>query len=511
MAPLDQLTDRVSAALWNLHPVWAVRLGKHEYDGQLPDLSAGALAGGYERLRRLREQLAVLPALTPAQEIDRTVLLAVVDVESLAGEGPTGWQQNPARYLEPIAIESYLGRDYAPTGLRLERAAAVLEGAGEVLAAARANLDPVLGREMVEWAVARAGRIADCLEAGPAAVGGAPDPGGEARLREASAIAVREVRAYADWLEEERLPRAGATGPFGAEVVERLLWDGGPPGRTPTEVAEIARRALAEDRAGLGAATAGPAPGGAASPPAFSPGELPGAIEEAAGFVRRSEVVTIPEEMRLAVVEDPRLPAGRARLDLPGPYDDPGVGAVIHVASPAGTSPAGSIHDLAVTGGYPGRLLAARWKAAVPGEVRRRFAARGFEEGWALYAGEAMWEAGYRRNDPAWRQVWLDRARRADCRLVCALGVHGGEMTLEQAEVFFMEQAGCDQGEARREAARVAIDPGCGSAALGRWEILDRWHRWAAQFPAAGPADFHDALLAGGAPPLGLLAEGVLP
>ncbi|MBS1195835.1 MAG: hypothetical protein H6R33_555, partial [Actinobacteria bacterium] len=55
---LGQLADRISAAIWNLHPQWAVAVGRHEYDGQVPDLSAGAIEAGLDRLGRLREQLA---------------------------------------------------------------------------------------------------------------------------------------------------------------------------------------------------------------------------------------------------------------------------------------------------------------------------------------------------------------------------------------------------------------------------------------------------------------------
>ena len=48
MALFDQLVDRVSAALWNLFPLAAVRLGKHEYDGQVPDLGLESLAAAYD-------------------------------------------------------------------------------------------------------------------------------------------------------------------------------------------------------------------------------------------------------------------------------------------------------------------------------------------------------------------------------------------------------------------------------------------------------------------------------
>ena len=123
---LEQLADRVSAAIWNLHPGWAVAAGKHEYDGQVPDLSAGAIEAGLERLGRLQGQLEGLGGLTDSQELDRTALLRVIDRERGYEEAGSQWRRDPARYLEPLDVSVYLERDYAPAGLRLERAASQL-------------------------------------------------------------------------------------------------------------------------------------------------------------------------------------------------------------------------------------------------------------------------------------------------------------------------------------------------------------------------------------------------
>jgi hypothetical protein len=510
MALFDQLADRVSAALWNLHPSQAVRLGKHEYDGQVPDLSAAGLAAGYDRLRRLREQLTALSELPPGQEFDRAVLLAALDAEVLAGEGPGGWHQDPGNYLEVLSVDAYLGRDYAPAGLRLERAAAVLAAAGEVLAAARANLEPVLARLPAEWARERARALADRLDNGPAVGRGTADPAGERCLGEAAAAAAVELRSFARWLEEVRLAAAGEAADLSCANLERVLREEELLGSSLEQIGEHARRVLAEDRAALTAAGSPPGGDEAASRAAGDPEEMLAAlIGEARCFVVEAGLVSIPDEIALTPTGDPYLPAGRARLDPPGPYDDPSAGAVLYVGRTPDDGYAGTLPDLAVAEGYPGRLLQSRWQAAAPSEVLRRFASRGFQEGWALYAGEAMWGAGYRRGDPRWRRAWLQRALWAGCRLVCLPALHAGEMSVEQAEGFLMEQGCCGPAAAHREAERMAVDPGCLSAALGRLEIAGLRRRWEERFPGASPGAFHDALLSRGAPPLGLLAAVV--
>jgi len=183
---------------------------------------------------------------------------------------------------------------------------------------------------------------------------------------------------------------------------------------------------------------------------------------------------------------------------------------VLCAGAPEGGWGPGALDDLAVAAAYPGRLLQALRAAAAPSEAARRFSSRAFEEGWSLYAGELMWEAGYRAAGPAWRRAWLRRALRADCRLVCVPALHRGEMSIEQAEVLFMELGNCERAVARREAGRAAVDPGCLSAALGRLEILDLRRRWQGRFPGAPLGAFHDVLLSRGAPPLGLLELVVL-
>lgn len=512
MALFDQLADRVSAALWNLHPLQAVRLGKHEYDGAVPDLSAEALAAGYDRLGRLRGQVTALTGLVPDQQLDGAVLLAALDAEVFAGEVADGWRRNPLCYLEVLAVGAYLGRDYAPAGLRLEKAAAVLQKAPEVLAAARANLRSVIPRVAAEWAAGQARAMGAWLADGPALATGAAEPAEEQWLHATAADAAGALQTFADWLEAERLPAADEGFALGGEPIEQMLRAGELVARPLDEIAGLGGAALAADREAMAAVGEEAEESEAAGPPRGGWARaVPAAIEKAHRFAAEAALATMSDVIPLVVAGCPLACSETAGLDAPGPYDDPASGAVLYLGGPEGRLGPGALDDLAVTAAYPGRLLLGLRAAAAPTEVSRRFASRGFREGWALYAGEAMWEAGYRGAGPAWRRAWLRRALRADCHLVCAPAVHRGEMSLEQAEGFYMEHSHCDRVAARCEAERVAVDPGCVSAALGRLEILDLRRRWQARFPAAPLGAFHDALLSRGSPPLGLLARVVLP
>ncbi|MFH1329429.1 MAG: DUF885 family protein [Actinomycetota bacterium] len=524
MAVLEQPADRVSAAIWNLHPQWAVALGKHEYDGQVPDLTGAAVEAGLDRLGRLRDQVAGLTGLTPEQEVDREVLLGVVDRERFEGEVARRWQRDPAWYLEALGIAVYLERDYAPAGLRLERAAAVLGEAGGLLAAARANLDEVIPRAWAERAVAEAREAARDLATVAESPASAAAPEEAAWLGEAAQSASGELEAYAAWIEAERLSVGADDFALGREGLEEWLRASESLARSADDLAAGGVARLVEDQEALVADAAALAPGlplgeacaraAAGHPEADPAAALAHSLEEARRFEAEHDLVSPSGHARIEAARSVgRIGGEGGRLQAPGPYDDPATKAVLYPAPAADGAPGRAVLDeLAVTAAYPGSLLAALQAARAPGEVRRRFPSRGLVEGWSLYAGDLMAEAGFKDEAPAWRLLWRRRVVVADCRLVLVPRLHAGDLSLEEAVEAFVGEAHLGAAEAWAEALDCAADPGGAAGALGRVEILEWRRRWREAGGAGAPLrDFHDALLAPGALPLGLLDRVLLP
>ncbi|MCU0280275.1 MAG: DUF885 domain-containing protein [Acidimicrobiia bacterium] len=500
---LEQLADRVSAAIWNLHPGWAVAAGRHEYDGQVPDLSAGAIEAGLDRLGRLREQLAGLADLSPEQEADRAILLGIIDRERFDEEIVRRWRRDPGWYLEPLDVSVYLERDYAPAGLRLERAAAALGETGGLLACARQNLDPVIPRLWAESAEVQArglaGRLVAQAEWAPAARSA---PGEAAWLRETAGFAAAELEAYAAWLKAERLPPATeefALGPGGFDRWLRAAEGLGPAAdRWSTWEAR-----LQEDGEALAADAAVLAPGrsigeACRAVEAEVEADPVAAVRRAVGEARRCAGEAVPgDDPQVAAAPGRGEPGCAGWLQAPGPYDDAVTRAVLYVTP--GSSRA-ALDSLVATETLPGRLLALRRAAGAAGEARRRFPSRGFLEGWSLHAGDLLAEAGFREEAPGWRLLWRRRVVVAGCRLACAPRLHSGDLTAEQAEQVFIREAGLDRAAASAEARGCAADPGTALGGLGRLEILEARRRW-----DGSPAAFHEGLLGGAALPLGLL------
>ena len=76
-----QTADGFVQSYFAAQPFFAAQQGKHEYDGQLPDVSAHGIKREIARLHDERDQLnAVDPAqLEPQERFDRAYLLKVVD------------------------------------------------------------------------------------------------------------------------------------------------------------------------------------------------------------------------------------------------------------------------------------------------------------------------------------------------------------------------------------------------------------------------------------------------
>jgi uncharacterized protein (DUF885 family) len=104
-----------------------------------------------------------------------------------------------------------------------------------------------------------------------------------------------------------------------------------------------------------------------------------------------------------------------------------------------------------------------------------------------------------------------------DVRLLSAIGLHTGGMTVAQSEKMFSTQAFQDPGNARQQAARGTFDPAYLNYTLGKLMIRKLRADWLAktQSGAAGAGvddqarwhEFHDKFLSYGGPPLPLLRK----
>jgi hypothetical protein len=154
-----------------------------------------------------------------------------------------------------------------------------------------------------------------------------------------------------------------------------------------------------------------------------------------------------------------------------------------------------------VAGGY--RLFVRQSESA--SLLRRVFRARTTVEGFESWLLPRVLERGYAGDDYELRLLHLHRVLIENLRLEAVVGLHAFGMSLGEAERRFRDVGYLSREAAADEAERAAVDPGAGSAALGRL-LLDALARdYLDSHPLASPAELEDAFLSEGLVPLRLV------
>ncbi|MFG3256845.1 DUF885 family protein [Streptomyces sp. NPDC048172] len=465
------------------------------YDGTVQDLSPEGVRAG----------LAVLtPALPYADPYDEAVTAAAEDALRVRFGELELHRRNPRFHLENLDVACY-DRDYAPEAER---------------AAARA---------------AHLGLWPDAVDAALKALDAVPAPVARATLP-----AARALGAYA----EDHPAARAAHGRLVAHLEDAAL-HGDPSAALggaslglllssseacEADLAELARRAEAEretlhgllrDACGTAVSTAESVRALQADHPAAEDllDEARTLAEEARAWTAASGLV--PPHCAEGACEVRPAPASRrsvlAGLRAAAPYERDAP-SVFHLTPPGpglpeaereqwlsvfhrAFLPAFVLHEVA-----PGHFTHGRALRRVTGDVRRTLHSEAFTEGWAVYAEQLALEEGFLAHDRRFAAgVALSGLQRAT-RLSCAIGLHTGALTVADAVHAFEREAFLTPPAARAEADRALWDPEYGHYTWGKLALLGvRERARLAWGPGFSLLRFHSALLALGAPPLGLM------
>ena len=169
------------------------------------------------------------------------------------------------------------------------------------------------------------------------------------------------------------------------------------------------------------------------------------------------------------------------------------------------TLPAVTVHEVS-----PGHYAHGRALRRAGTEVRRTLMSSAFAEGWAHYGEQVCVEEGFHAHDPRFAAGVAIEALVRVTRLACAIGLHTGEMDVDAATDRFVRDAHQSRAAAASEARRGTFDPGYGRYTWGKLVLQDLREtartRWGADFSLPR---YHRELLALGSPPLGLVAGGL--
>ena len=547
---VDTLADRAIRQHWDFLPTAGSRIGMHEYDGQLPDFSAGRIRRRVEELHQSLAQLSALPAEPDDDkmaDLSRRLLDMFLRRELFNLEELRTLYNNPQRQVGYLGVGGYVQRDYAPLPERIRSATAALRQAPDFLATLDALTDPELGEPIRDMAVEAYRGMASFYRTGLAEASAqcaAVAPDIAADFDRAREIAAAAVSGFAERLQARQVRPEFA---IGADLYRRMLAVSEGVNTPLADILSIGQANLEANLRRLDEAAAR-----LLSPGLLSQGTAPGkSVREAVAQVSANhptaealipetrdlledirqalvdhDIIGLPSEERCQVTETPSyMRYAFAAMDSPGGLEQMATEAFYYVTpvepdwTPRQqeewlsnfnyhTLKIVSIHEV-----YPGHYvhnLHNRHGRALP-LINRVATSYAFSEGWAHYAEEMMLETEYGRHDPA---LWLTQLLEAlvrNCRYLCSLGMHTQGMTVDEATQFFQAHAYMEEHPARREALRGTFDPGYLNYTLGKLMLLKLRQDWRRQEGSAySPRRFHDAALSWGAPPVPLLREMML-
>ncbi|PYT10109.1 MAG: DUF885 domain-containing protein [Acidobacteria bacterium] len=459
------------------------------------------------------------------------------------------YTKNPMTYASAIDVNIYIKRNFAPLEERVKSVIAILQQTPKVIDAAKANLLESLPKPYVETAVEIANGAADLLSKD--LVDALKEVKGEPLRKNVGAAngqAIAELRAYASWLEKEKLPKSHTNYALGREKYQRML-RAELITESPERILEIGLKELSREQQ-IFAETARIIDPSKKPIDVFKeiqqehPTEqslIPDTkknLEAIRQFVLDHKIVAIPSPVRAKVEETPQYlrATSFASMDTPGPFETKATEAYYYVTPTEKhwtpqqkdewltafnyyTTDVVTIHEA-----YPGHYTQFLCLNASPAtRLQKILSSYAFVEGWAHYAEQMMVDEGFGANaasgpGPAdqikaakYRLAQSDEALLRLCRLCVSIKTHCEGMSLEGATKFFQDNCYYEHKPARQEAIRGTFDPGYLYYTLGKLQILKLRRDYQKQEgPTFSLQKFHDEFLRHGMPPIRLLREIML-
>ena len=538
-AVLDELSERLIEEHWQFYPTTGSRIGRHEFDGLLPDLSPSSVRRREQKLKRGLDELRSLDtsSLNNDQMLSWRMLELFLRRELFTFEEMRPLENNPMRQAGFLNVGNYIRRDYAPLEDRLRSATSVLQQVPEFLRSLDEALRSDLSRHIVDMSVESYGGMALFYRNDISAFGNQISDPEILKIFRSSIDAA--ASALDHFVERLKARSQGEDNSFaiGESLYSRMLSTGEGLDLPLSRVAAVGQANLEDNLSRIRDLAASIDPRKSVQEIVdensrhhpTAEGLIPDTrdmLEEIRQSLLDFDIISVPSEDRCQVVETPAyMRYAFAAMDSAGALETKATESFYYVTpvedhwTPVqaeewlskfdyNTLRIISIHEV-----YPGHFvhnLHNRYGRGLP-LVNRAATSYAFSEGWAHYTEQMMIETDYGRDRPDLRLTQLLEALVRNCRYMCSIAMHTGNMTLDEATEFFVANAYMGEYPARREAIRGTFDPGYLNYTLGKLMILklrDDYRR--EQGDAYSLKGFHDHLLSHGAPPLPFLRTAML-
>ena len=526
--PFHHFVDDYLAYLHEVHPTGATLDGIHTYDDHIEDFSRHAIEQHTRALSGFARRLQDINFgdLTAVEKAEQPMVSANIHARMFELEQIRTWERNPQYYADTLcsSLAAQVVFTHAPLPERARRVLSKLRQTARVVQAARDNIKDAPGIFIKVGLETFRGALNFIEKDLPRAFSALDDMHLLGDLADASTEAAGAISSYVQYLEEEMAPKARASFRLGRDLFERKLALDEGLTMDAERLLNIALREFQatqdEFRSLAGKLDAGDpiAAWRKAKEAHPAPGELSTAaqqqLEELATFIDRNGIVTRPEGESIVVAPTPEFYRWTfASMWVPGPFEQKATRAYYYLTDADPSWPADrqedhlrdfnyptlwaiSIHEV-----FPGHFLHYQFLRRVESKVRKSimFSPASFVEGWAHYAEQMMVEAGFRRNDPAFKLAQLAEALIRLGRFIVAIRLHVQDWSVEQGVRFFRDECFMEEGGARREAERGTFDPTYLVYSVGKLMLLklrrDYKEQQGAKYSQRG---FHDQLLGNG-------------
>jgi hypothetical protein len=528
----DQYVAGYLEAYFSAHPDIAVSEGRHDFDGNLPDFSSSGLESERARLHAARTRVEGFTGnLDPRQQFEREYVLAASDSDLFWLESARRPYRNPHYYSDSLDPQVYLTRPYAPLEQRMRAFTAYEHALPAALLQIRANLQTPMPRTFVDFGRLTFGGLAGYfVHDVPGIFASVKDPQLQSEFKAANADAIRALKSLDAWFASQR---AAANDDFalGPDLFQKMLFATERVNTPLDQLEAIGRQDLERNLAALKDACAQFAVGKTlaecvakevADKPKGNPVEAAREeLKELRAFVASNNLMSIPGTEEAQVDEAPPYQRWNfAYINIPGPYEK-GLPSVYYISPPdpkwtpaeqkaylpgKATLLFTSAHEV-----WPGHFLQFLHANRVPSRFGQVFVGYAFAEGWAHYAEEMIWDAGFGAKDPETHVGQLTEALLRNVRFLSAIGLHSGRMSVAKSDKMFRESAFADAGDARQQAARGTFDPAYLNYNMGKLMIRKLRDDWTATHGGrSGWREFHDQFLSFGGPPIPLVRAAML-
>ena len=507
-------------------PIAATYFGIHGYDDRLGDGGRDTILAD---VAADREHLAAIEALDDAAlsssvRFERDLEMHNVRRSIFEADELRIWERRSLA-LDTIGDGLFLlfARDHAPLAERLDAITSRLEGVPTHLEEARHRSSVPQVRLWQRIEIESAGQLPAFFDELVAAGRGVLGQAEQRRLERAASTAAVSVELFTTWLEGTIADGIDASG-VGRELHDRMVELRAFDGLDADAILDLGEQKLAEEIEARRAAAREIDPDAdvndvVARVKSDHAGSFDAALEQYRDAMRRArayliekDLASVPGDERIDVIETPeylRNVIPFAAYFSPAAFDRDSKGIYIVTPSVHGDPNAmrehnrASISNTSIHEAYPGHHLQLDAARRHPSLTRLLADAPEFVEGWGMYSELMMREHGF-DDGPEYRVMLHTDAIWRACRIILDVRLHRGEIGVDEAVDFMVEQTRFERDNARSEVEWYTYRPTYPlSYLVGRTLLLElrasEERRLGADFSIRA---FHDTLLRNGSLPI---------